>query len=230
MIINRLRDEGVVSKSELMVWLKDKYKSGFVDLEGILIDLVKRELVKETSVKGMASELIFIIKDILMLRLPPTKLLKDPSSRGLPSQLVDDYRTECKKFFQNYKPSEVDNLKLSEILIDPQTYETLRLLRTSIVTRNDLEKLKKKGVDDVDEVLRKLWETQMIQVFQDKQNNEYYGLLTDFHVELIFPKYLLNVIKTQYEQKSKADDVLVEYLDVLEDTFQSTKEKAKAES
>jgi hypothetical protein len=70
----------------------------------------------------------------------------------------------------------------------------------------------------------------MIQVFQDKQNNEYYGLLTDFHVELIFPKYLLNVIKTQYEQKSKADDVLVEYLDVLEDTFQSTKEKAKAES
>ncbi|MEJ2276431.1 MAG: hypothetical protein P8Y70_01590 [Candidatus Lokiarchaeota archaeon] len=230
MIINRLRDEGVVSKSELMVWLKDQYKQGFVDLEGILIDLVKREIVKETSVKGMASELIFLIKDILMFRIPPTKLLKDPSSKGLPSQLADDYRTEAKKYFQNYKPSEADNLTLIEILIDPQTYETLRLLRTAIVTRNDLEKLKKKGVDDVDEVLRKLWEAQMIQVFQDKQNNEYYGLLTDFHVKLIFPKYLLNVIKTQYQQKSKADDVLVEYLDVLEDTFQSTRGKSKAES
>ena len=31
MIINRLREEGAVSKSELMVWLKDKYKQGFVD-------------------------------------------------------------------------------------------------------------------------------------------------------------------------------------------------------
>ena len=29
MIINRLREEGVVSKSELMVWLKDRYKQGF---------------------------------------------------------------------------------------------------------------------------------------------------------------------------------------------------------
>jgi hypothetical protein len=115
-------------------------------------------------------------------------------------------------------------------LIDPQTYETLRLLRTAIVTRNDLEKLKKKGVDDVGEVLRKLWEAQMIQVFQDKQNNEYYGLLTDFEADLIFPKYLLNVIKNQYVNKSKADDVLVEYLDVLEDTFQSIKEKPKAKA
>ncbi|GAJ05341.1 unnamed protein product, partial [marine sediment metagenome] len=32
MIINRLREEGVVSKSEIMIWLKDRYKQGFVDL------------------------------------------------------------------------------------------------------------------------------------------------------------------------------------------------------
>ena len=37
MILNRLRDEGVVSKSELMVWLKDQYKQGFVDFYKALI-------------------------------------------------------------------------------------------------------------------------------------------------------------------------------------------------
>jgi len=227
MIINRLREEGVVSKSELMVWLKDKYRQGFVDLEGVLIELIKRELIKEASVKGMPSELIFLIHDMLMLRVPPVQLLKDPADRGLPAKLAGDYRTEVKKFFQNYRPSEQDNLRVIDIIINPQVYETLRLLRTAIVTKNDLEKLKKKGVEDVDEVLKMLWEGQMIQVFQDEMNNEYYALLSDFHLDLIFPKYLLNIIKSEYERKSKAEQVLVEYLNVLEDTYMAIKTAPK---
>ncbi len=228
MIVNRLREEGVVSKSELMVWLKDRYKQGFVDLEGVLIELIKREIIKEASVKGMPSELIFLTNDIIMMRIPPVQLLKDPADRGLPSQLVGDYRTETKKFFQNYRPSENDNLTIIDVLINPQVYETLRLLRTAIVTRNDLEKLKKKGVDDIDEVLKMLWESQMIQVFQDDRNNEYYALLSDFYVELIFPKYLINIIKQEYEKKSKADQVLIEYLNVLENTYVNLKAAAKS--
>ncbi len=230
MIINRLRDEGVVSKSELMVWLKDQYKQGFVDLEGVLIELVKREIVKETSVKGMPSELIFLIQDIVALRVPPVKMLDDPVTRGLPAQLVDGYNMEVKKFFQNYRPTEGDNLRIIDILINPQVYETLRLLRTAIVTKNDLEKLRKKGVDDLDNVLKMLWDTQMIQVFQDERNNEYYALLSDFYMNLIFPKYLLNIIKKVYDQKSKASQVLVEYLTVLENSYSDIKAAAKAEA
>ena len=229
MIINRLREEGTVSKSELMVWLKDRYKQGFVDLDSVLIELIKRELIKETSVKGMPSELIFLTSDVLMLRVPPVQLLKDPADRGLPSQLAAGYRIETKKFFQSYRPSEQDNLRLIENIINPQVYETLRLLRTAIVTKNDLEKLKKKGVEDIDDVLKMLWETQMIQVFQDDKNNEYYALLSDFYVAKIFPKYLLNIIKAEYEKKSKADQVLVEYLTVLENTYMNLKSAAKSE-
>jgi len=230
MIINRLREEGVVSKSELMVWLKDKYKQGFVDIEGVLTELIKRELVKEASVKGMPSELIFLTHDIIMLRVPPTQLLKDPADQGLPSQLSQDFRLEVKKFFQNYKPSEQDNLRVIDIVVNPQVYETIKLLRTAIVTKNDLEKLKKKGVEDVDDILKMLWEAQMIQVFQDEANNEYYALLSDFYVNLVFPKYLLNIIKAEYEKKSKAEQVLIEYLSVLENTYlesKSAKIKAK---
>ncbi len=230
LIINRLRDEGVVSKSEIMVWLKDQYKQGFVDLEGVLTELIKREIVKETSVKGMPSELIFLIQDVVTLRIPPVKIYSDPSRHGLPSQLEKDYRVEVKKYFQNYRPSEGDNLRIIDILINPQVYETLRLLRTAIVTKNDLEKLRKKGVDDLDNVLKMLWDTQMIQVFQDERNNEYYALLSDYYLDLIFPKYLLNTIKKVYKQKSKANQVLTEYLTVLENSYTEIKAVAKAEA
>jgi hypothetical protein len=226
-IINRLRDEGVVSKSELIIWLKDKYKQGFVELDSVLIDLIKRELIKETSVKGMPSELIFLTNDLLIIRKPPTNLLKIPTEKGLPENLALDYTTVVKKFFQNYRPSEEDNLKIIEMLVDPQIYEMLRLLRTAIVTKNEFEKLRKKGVEDIDKLLKKLWENQIIQVFQDNKGNEYYALLSDIHLSLRFPKYNLSVIKNEYENKSKSDQVLIEYLNVLEDSYLEYKSKRK---
>jgi len=229
MIINRLREEGVVSKSELIVWLKDKYKHGFVDLESVLLDLIKRDIIKEASVKGMPSELIFLTNDLMILRLPPINLLINPAEHGLPSALIDDYIAECKKFFQNYVPVEEDNLKIIDAITNPQVYETLRLLRTAIVTRNDLEKLKKKGVDDIDGVLRILWDNHMVQVFQDERNNEYYALITDFNISIIFPKYLLNVIKAEYERKSKSEQVLTEFVNVLKDTYLNLKNPVKTE-
>lgn len=53
--------------------------------------------------------------------------------------------------------------------------------------------------------------------------------LGNYYLSLMFPKYLLNIIKIEYENKSKADPVLIEYLNVLEDTYYSVKSKAKSE-
>ncbi len=227
-IINRLREEGVITKSELMVWLKDQFKLGFADIDSVINELIKRELIKGESFKGIPSELIFLTNDILMSRVPPDNLIGNPEKVGLPGNLSNDYVLACKQYFQRYRLSEEDNLKIINLLINPQVYEVLRLLRTAIVTRNDLEKLKKKGVDDVDETLKLLWDAQMIQVFQDSRGNEYYALLTDFNLDLIFPKYSLNIIKEKYDLKTKSSQMLVEYLHVLEDVYTDLKSKAKA--
>ena len=226
-IINRLRDEGVISKSELSIWLRDTYQFEFVNLDAILIDLIKREMIKESSVKGMPSELIFLTNDILMSRVPAEVLLKNPTEKGLPSYLKNDYITASKSFFKNYHPTEEDNLNILNILINPQIYKTLRLLRTIIARRHEFEKLVKYGVDDIDGVLKILWENQMIRVFQDKQGIEYYALVSDFYLKKIFPKYLLRVIKANYDNKSKANKILIEYLNVLEDTYYSLKSEVK---
>ena len=225
LIINRLREEGVVSKSELKVWLKDKYRRGFFDVDSILIELIKRDIIKETSVKGMPSELIFLINDLFMIRRPPTHLLEDPHERGLPENLVEDYITALKSFFKTYRPSEEDNLKLLEILTDPQIYEVLKLLRRAFVTRSTLEKLRKKGVDDVDSCLKKLWEVDLVHTFQTDRGTEYYALICDFTISLVYPRYILNTILHQYDVKSKANDVLIEYLNVLDDVYRPYKPK-----
>ncbi len=227
MIINRLREEGVVTKSELNVWLKDKYKHGFIDIDAILFELVKKDIIKEASVKGMPSELIFLISDLQISRTPPVELLKNPAEKGLPENLTDDYVKSVKNYFKTYKPTENDNLKLVEILIDPEVYEVIRLLRTTIANKDLLQKLRKKGVDDVDAVLKILWENQVIQVFQGRKGIEYYSLLSDVTISLVFPKYILNTIIEEYNVKSKAKRVLVEFLKVLEDAYYAYKAEKK---
>ncbi|MBY8985798.1 MAG: DUF2341 domain-containing protein [Candidatus Lokiarchaeota archaeon] len=227
MIIENLRDVGAISKSELMIWLRDKYVEGFIDIEATLLELLKRDIVKQVSVKGFPSELIFLTNDFFMLRVPPNKLFKDPANKGLPTQFLKEYREEITRFFQNYQPTSEDNLKIISLLINPQAYETIRLLRTSIVTLQDLEKLKKKGVDDAPSIIRSLWDNKMVKVFRDENDIEYYALLSDFYMDLIFPKYLLSVIKTAYEQRSQPNRVLIEYLKSLEDTYFDLKSEDK---
>ncbi|MHA2400053.1 MAG: LamG-like jellyroll fold domain-containing protein [Promethearchaeota archaeon] len=223
MIINILRDYGVITKSELIIWVRDRELEGIIDLEAILAELIKIELIKVASVKGIPSELIFLTKDIFMLRVPPDSLFKDPASYGLPTTLTKLYQEEVQNFFNDYQPTEIDTVKLLNSLINPEVYETVRLLRIAIVTMKDFEKLKNKGVSDIYGVLRKLWDINMIRVFKDENGVEYYTLFTDFHVNLIFPKYLLNVIKVLNDQKSKSDKVLIQYLNILEEAYYNLK-------
>jgi len=219
LLLKRLRDEGSVTKSEVAVWLKDKYKSGFVDLESVITSFIKANLIKQTSVKGITSESLFMVNDLFLYRVPATEIVKSPQTHGLPAQLAPDYLAECKTFFTNYLPSEEDNIKALDILLDPQVYETVKLLRTAIVTRDDLEKLKKKGVEDIEYVLKRLWEGNFLTVMQDKTGNEYYGLKTDMKIKKFFPEFLMNRIRQDHNDKVKNNQVLLDHLQILQEAY-----------
>jgi len=226
-VIQRLQEEGSVSKSELGIWLKDIYQSGFVDIESIVTSLVKENVTKGASIKGVPSEVIFLVNDFMVTRRPPVVLFNECTSRGLPAQLRDGYQNEIKSFFAQYEMTEEDNLAILELLVNPEVYEALTLMREAIVTRDDLEKLKKKGVEDVDTVLKVLWDTKMIAVLRDPQGNEYYGLKSDILAQKFFPDYMVNVVRRNYKEKTKADVVLLEHLNILEEAYKGKKESKK---
>ncbi|MHA1777697.1 MAG: hypothetical protein DRO88_00805 [Promethearchaeia archaeon] len=227
MILQRLREEATVSKSEIAIWLKDQYRDGFVDVENVLTSMIQVGLIQISSVKGLSSDMIFLGQDIMMLRYPPKNLIKDPEDRHLPSSLKDSYLKEVRNFFLNYVPSDKDNLEIIQnIMLDPQCYEILKLLREAMVTRNDLEKLRKKGVEDLDQSLKKFWENRMIAVFQDDKGNEYYCLVSDFYIEKFYPRYMLDVIRKQYRTRAQNPTALVKALDLMKDEYYAL-QKAK---
>ncbi len=226
MIMKRLREETLLAKSEISIWMKDVYTEGFVDIDNLIQSLVRLDLVKIASVKGLTSDVVFLTGDILALRVPPEDLVKDPVGRHIPASLKDAYLTEVRNYFKEYEISEKDSLKIiDEVILEPQVYEVLKLLRNAIVTRNDIEKLKKKGVDDVNMALKHLWENKMISVLQDENGTEYYGLISDFYVDRIYPKYEVNQIRQHYEQRTKNPQALVKALELLKEEFYAQRKK-----
>jgi hypothetical protein len=220
MILKRLREEIFIPKSELTIWLRDQYQEGFVDSENIVASLIQAGIVKVASVKGITSDVIFLVEDFFMLRRPPIDLIKNPSEHHLPEVLKQSYLNEVKSFFANYKPSEEDNMKIADqVLLNPANYEVLKLLREAMVTRNDLEKLKKKGVDDLDSTLKIMWENKLIAVFRDDKSTEYYCLVSDFVIERFFPRYSINIIRTQYKNRAQNPNALLKALDLLKEEY-----------
>ncbi len=224
MILNRLREEGIIYKAELSIWLKDAYKGGFIDIERTLETLVKEDLIKITSVKGVPSMIVYLKNDLAIGRTPPINLFKEPSEHGLPAALVGSYRTIVKDFFTNYVPREKDNLEMLKLLLNGPAHETFKLLRETFARRDDLEKLRKKGVDDVEGVIMQLSEAGILTFLRDDQGAEYFGLKSDILVEKFFPVYIIDKIREHYTLKAKTNAALVEYLGILEQSYLSQHE------
>ena len=227
-IITRLREDVAVSKSELNIWLKDQHREGFFDIEIELNSLVKIGIVKVISIQGQPSDMVFLVEDILVLRVPSRELISDPVDHHLPESLKSAYFTEIKAYFEEYHPNESDNIALCEnVLLEPQAYEVLKLIRQAMVTRNDIEKLRKKGVDDIDKVLRILWDNKLLVILQDEHGNEYYCLTADVVLKKIFPEYHIDTIKHQYQTRTQSPEVLKQALEIIKDRYYEMQKEAK---
>ncbi len=225
-LLERLRVEGSLFKSEISVWFKEEYETLFVDIENVIDRFIKIGLIKQASVKGISGDVLFMNHDLILYRVPPAEILKNPSSRGLPSKLSKFYTAGVREYFRGYIPNKEDNLALMNLMLEPDVYETVKLLRTAIVTLDDFEKLKKKGVYDINSVLKKLEENDFLIILQ-KDGTNYYGLKSDYNVERFFPQFLVNGIRKDSNNNVKNKKVLLEHLKILKETYQAETKKKK---
>lgn len=228
-LLERLRVEGSLFKSEISVWFKEEYETLFVDIENVIDRFTKIGLIKQASVKGISGDILFMNRDLILYRIPPSDILKNPSSRGLPSKLSKYYVSNVREYFRSYIPNKEDNLALMNFLLEPDAYETVKLLRTAIVTLDDFEKLKKKGVDDIDSVLKRLEENDFLIVLQKDEIN-YYCLKSDYSIVRYFPQFLINNIRKDSNNNVKNKKVLLEHLKILKETYLTEKKKKKKNS
>jgi hypothetical protein len=89
----------------------------------------------------------------------------------------------------------------------------------AIVTKHDIEKLRKKGVEDADRVIKILSELNMIVILTDEKAVPYYGLISDFKITKYFPTHILNLLAKKYKNQSMQPSAVLKTLDLLQETF-----------
>ena len=80
----------------------------------------------------------------------------------------------------------------------------------------------------MDDVLKNLWEAQMIVVLQDGAGNEYFALQSNVKIKKVFPEYALDLIREQYSLKSISLQAALEYIDTLKDEYTARFGKKRA--
>jgi hypothetical protein len=220
-ILQRVRDEGSVLRSELIVWIKELYPSTAMDLESVIGTFIQYNLFKQASIKGAPSDIIFLIRDLTVMRAPPVNIIKDPEKAGIPDKSVRNYRHECRFFFEEYNITHEDSKKLAELLLDPIIYDLLKVLRTKSLTYFELEDFCNKKLVDVRNIKKKLIDNNIVIEIRDQKNEEHLALLSDILVKKIFPEYIVNLIRKDYKYKVKQSKILLEHLNLLEQVYQA---------
>ncbi len=218
-IIEVLRKAAVIEKSHLIAKIEESYIDVYFDIEPILMSLEKSGIVRVEIIDNVPY--VFFLEDVIFERIPPVDQYETIVSRGLPAKLKQSYQKEVTKFFSGYLPTEEDALQIIEkVILDTQIYESLKLLRVAVITRDDFEDLAAKGVRDIDYILKTLWDTNMIFVLQsNKDDTEYYCLKSDFYVKPYFPTYLLNIIKIVHNNKMESPKALVREIQLLKSMY-----------
>ena len=220
-VIDRLIEDGTISKSELTSWLRDKFGSEDIDMDSIINSLLRNKILHEETIENMSSSSIFLIGDIFASRVPPKSALMFVKGMvSLPPKIVSSYSDDIQTFFQKYNPDPLDQEQILRILTDMDCYKIISRLRTGpLIQDTQIYNNLKDNINNFNDVLKKLWETEIISVIKSKNGLENIFLRSDIAVRRIFPLYILNKIRNLYHSGIKSDNVIMRYLSVLQDRF-----------
>lgn len=195
----------------------------FLELNLIRRDWIKGEKDKETGIVKNKGEYLFLTKDILLARLPNENILN--RLRENKKNLYDIYKDKVADYFSTYdvnKQSVEELKKIAGLLLNPDSYDFLALMRNSYYP---LDKLPKIFSDwfDIEVILSTLEDLKIVTTLKDKEDQGWVILLTDIKPLIIFPEFLLPKIREFFKSEDKEQKISIEIakkaLELLEVTY-----------
>ncbi|MHA1404562.1 MAG: hypothetical protein ACTSSI_12430, partial [Candidatus Helarchaeota archaeon] len=195
-------------------WIKDRFAFDYLDIDSIINSMLRTKILREVTLEEMTSSTIFLISDIFACRVPPRRaLIKAKGKSVVDASTLSNYLDHVRTFFEKYSPSPEDQDEILGIMTDMNCYSIINQLREGplVSSSSEYQQLKAE-IENFDDVLKYLFEKQIISVQKSKKNEEVLFLLSDVSVRLVFPEYLIDQIRQNYYDGSKTDSVLLEHL------------------
>ena len=220
--ISKKEIKGILEKMTSMVNV-DILLQPFLELNIIRRDWIKGEKNKKTGELTHQGEYLFLVKDLMLARIPNESLLNHFKETN--NELLPLYRQKVIDFFSNYDPytQPLEEIKkLASILLNPDVYDFFVLMRHNHYPLDKIPKIFSEfAVTEI--LLDDLKELNIITEVIDENDRKWICLLTDIKPLIVFPEYLLPKIRAAYKNQETDDGITYEIakkaLSLLEITY-----------
>ena len=182
----------------------------FLELNIIRRDWIKGEKDKKTGEIIHQGEYLFLVKDILMARIPNENLLNH--FKDTKNELYSIYKQKVVDYFSTYDPytQPLDEVKkLASLLLSPDAYDFFVLLRHNHYPLDKIPKIFSEfAVTEL--LLDDLTDLNIITEIVDDSDRKWICLLTEIKPLIIFPEYLLPKIRAAYKNQEGDGEITYE--------------------
>ena len=190
----------------------------FIELNLVKRDWSKGEKDKKTGVIKNQGEFLFLVKDVVLARVPSEYLINHLKESK--NEIFELYKEKVIEFFSKYDPvtEPIENTrKLASILLNPDIFDFFGLMRSNYYPLDKIPKIFSDfAVTEI--LLENLKKLNVITEVIDAEEKKWIILLTDVEPLIIFPEYTLPLIRRShkldktgqisYEIAKKAYDLL----------------------
>ncbi|MHA1805535.1 MAG: hypothetical protein ACTSU4_13540, partial [Promethearchaeota archaeon] len=195
----------------------------FLELNLIRRDWIEGSRDKKTGRITHRGEYLFLVKDIILARVPNLKLLE--SLKDFREDLHEKFEKRLTSYFEKYDPitqSIEETKQLASLLLDPDIYDNIALMRSKFYPRDKIPNVFS-DFADTEKMLERLKEMDIITEIRDNKNRQWLFLMCDIKPIIIFPEYLMPKIREAYKGEKKESTITLEIAkkayDLLETTY-----------
>lgn len=209
--------EGPMSLVELKYLLEEESGRSIRSIDALVSPLTRNNFVVLSWVAGMPGQCAFLVRDFLVMRSPAAKIV-ELAEQGKPSdETARSYLEATREFFSQYEITEEDSLKISQLMLDPDIYSMLLLLREEPRLVTDISKELEIKPSATNKIIKRLEESNVVLRIRD--NKQWVFLLTDIRFPTFFPEYLLETIRRRFAEKSVSSEMALKHLDLLQENY-----------
>ena len=195
----------------------------FLELNLIRRDWSKGEKDKKTGIIRNQGEYLFLVKDLVLARIPSEFLLNHLKESK--EELFEKYRAKAVEFFSNYDPlkeTPEEKRKIASLMLNPDVYDFFALLRSNYYPIDKIPKVFSDfAVTEI--LLDNLKKLNVITELADSEDRKWIILLTEIQPLIIFPEYSLPLIRSAHKtldlEKQVSYEIARKAYDLLEISY-----------
>lgn len=207
-IFRTLLEHGCISKDQLQEKIMKNLSVKTFDINAVLSSMIKSGLIVSEWVEGVPSEVVFLVRDFEVVRIPPT-VKRTPT----------DVKNAIKDFFSKYEQSPRDIAILAKAITDPEIYEIIKALKTHGGMSTD-EISEKTGIPENKILNYMSWlrRNNFVVEIEERRGSKFY-LISEPMVITFYPEYQIKSVIEKYNEGVLPAKQVIRYLLFLKETY-----------